>query len=393
MKLFIKRIISIYVVLFTTSFPIHFDSWLNFPVYIAKFWESINVLVCRLINIELDSPILSDSKGLYIHLLSILVLSAIISFVWGKILKNEDNKRKYYFNVYVSYYLSLQLIIYGLNKVFLLQFPSPTANILFTNIGAISKDLLFWTTMSSSPLYNYFMGGVELLCAGFLLFSKTRLLGAFLSVGIFLNIVFINFSFDISVKVYSLFLLFSSSYLISPYLSLLHRFFIKGEQVKLDVGYPEFINLKYVNVLPLLKVLMISTFLYVGVKPYSNSIKAQGKASNSNGFSEAYKVISYKANGVELNNIDLAWERVYFHPRSYFIIENNQEEFSDYELILSSNSKQLILNHSVLNYQLLANGNIKLFGVWNEKALAVTIEPINHKKLPLLDDQFHWTVD
>lgn len=390
MKLFIKRFISVYVIFFTTSFPIHFDSWLNFPVQIAKYWEGINKLLFSLVNLELNSPILSDSKGLYLHLLSLLVISFLISFIWATINNKENKIRSYYFYTYVTYYLALQLIIYGLNKIFLLQFPSPTANILFTNVGAISKDFLFWTAMSSSPLYNYFMGGVELLGAILLLFSRTRLLGTILSIGIFLNIVFINFSFDISVKVYSLFLLFSSFYLISPCCYKLYRFFIKNELVKLEVSKLDFKSFKYRKILPFIKIIIFSFFLYVGFKPYFDLIKTDDHIN----FLEAYKVIDFKVNGEEVQVNNLAWNRIYFHPKSYFIIEDNQEKFFDYQLVISSSSKQLILNNkTAINYRLKDNGYLKLIGIWNKKAIAVTLEPIDYSQLPLLKEQFHWAID
>jgi hypothetical protein len=394
MKLLIKRFISVYVVLFTMSFPIHFDSWLNFPVYIAKGWEHLNVFVCFLFNLTLDSPILSDSKGLYVHILSLIVVSALISFIWTRFQKEENQIRNYYFTVFVSYYLGLQLIIYGFNKVFLLQFPSPTANILYTNLGAVSKDLLFWTSMGISPLYNYFMGGIELLAAGLLLYFRTRLLGAILSMGIFLNVVFINFSFDISVKVYSLFLLFCSLYLVIPYLKVLHRFFIQQEQVTIEYRKPNLDSLKHNRLVLVLKVIIISFFFFIGLKPYFDSFSTHDKTIGAIGFLEAYKVIDFKVNGSVLNPSERVWKRVFLHPRSYLIIENSQEEFYDYQIVFSSNSKQMIINNkTVLNYQFQPNGNLKLIGIWNKEALVVTLEPITHKDLPLLQDQFHWFID
>ncbi len=394
MNLLIKRFISVYVVLFTTSFPIYFDSWLNFPVYIAKGWECLNESVCALFNLTLHSPILSDSKGLYVQILLLFVISALISFIWTRFQKEENLFRNYYFTVFVSYYLALQLLIYGFNKIFLLQFPSPTANILFTKMGEVSKDLLFWTSMGSSSLYNYFMGGVELLAAGLVLYFRTRLLGAILSMGIFLNVVFINFSFDISVKVYSLFLLFLSLFLVTPFLRVLYRFFIKKEQTKLEVYRPEIKTSNHKKIILGLKIFVISLFFFIGLKPYFDSVDTKVETISSVGFSEGYKVIDFKINGVDSAISKTAWKRVFLHPRSYFIIENNQEEFSDYELEVATNSKQLIINNkTVLNYHLQENGNLKLIGIWNKQAVVAVLEPINHKVMPLMKEQFHWMID
>lgn len=384
MKLFIKRLLSVFIILFTTSFPIHLDSWLNIPLYIAQFWEWIHQFWSTAF-IENYSPILSDTKGLYTHSLFLITLSLIITLIWSYIKPRENKLFSHYFISFVTYYLSLQLIIYGFNKLFLLQFPSPSSNILFTKTGDISKDLLFWTSMSTSPLYNYFMGGIELLAAAFLLYYRTRLIGVFMAIGIFINIVLINFSFDISVKFFSSFLLLLCLILISPYLKIMYRFLIKNEEQKLIIWRPNFKTQKQKKVILIIKTLLIILFLGIGIHPYYNLSNNKNKTTKDLGFSEVYEVTNINS---------LQWKRIHIHPKSYLIIEDKDGEFFDFELAIALESKQFIINNkAVLNFQRLENGELKLTGIWNKNPIVLLLKPINYENFSLLQDQFHWTID
>ena len=164
------------------------------------------------------SPVISsDSIGLYCHVFNLILISFGVSFFLELIGKqNKVNLRLYVLKL-LTYYLALQLLIYGLDKVFKAQFFLPEPNTLFTPLKDIPKDLLYWSTIGVSRTYSVFLGIAEVVTALFLLFPKTRLMGIVLGIGIMTNVVAVNFSYDISVKVYSLFLLAGFVVLSSPY--------------------------------------------------------------------------------------------------------------------------------------------------------------------------------
>jgi len=260
MKLFFKRFWILFVILFTSSFPIHFDSWLNLPVHVARLWEWFYSFWNSYFYPE-NSPILSDTKGLYLHVAFLFISSFIASLSWNY-LKPVENKERYnYFITFVTYYLSLQLIIYGFNKLFLMQFPIPSANLLYTNLGELSKDILFWISISTSPLYNYFTGGLEILTGLLLLHFRTRVIGSLLAIVIFSTIVLINFSFDISVKFYSLFLLITSLFIAAPYIKSLFNFFVLNKLQQLTVWRPTYQSKQQKLRATIVKTLLILSFL------------------------------------------------------------------------------------------------------------------------------------
>ena len=160
----------------------------------------------------------SDSLGLYLLLLILFIVSLIL-LIWidlSRISKLNKNKFIYFIRIIATYYLAWILLKYGFDKVFKCQFYLPEPNILFTRVGDLDKDILFWSTMGSSHSYSIFMGLLEIIPGILLLFSKTRNLGVLIAIGVFIQVVAINYSFDISVKLFSSFLLLLSLFLFAP---------------------------------------------------------------------------------------------------------------------------------------------------------------------------------
>src|SRR5262249_34050070 len=66
------------------------------------------------------------------------------------------------------------------------------------------------------PAYTVFSGMVEVTGGALLLFRRTTSLGAIVSGGALLNIVLLNFCYDVPVKLYSTNLLLMCIYLLAP---------------------------------------------------------------------------------------------------------------------------------------------------------------------------------
>ena len=113
----------------------------------------------------------------------------------------------YWTHVLVSNMLAFFLLRYGFDKLFKHQFYLPEPNTLYTPVGLLSKDILFWTSMGTSHSYNVFMGLIEIIPAFLLFFKRTRMLGGLISFAVLLNVLMINIGFDITVKILSSFLL------------------------------------------------------------------------------------------------------------------------------------------------------------------------------------------
>ena len=155
-------------------------------------------------------------------------VSVIGSIIWSVVDMKRPNYKnvKEFLDTYVRYTLFISMTGYGFAKVFKTQFPFPGLGRLTEMYGESSPMGLAWAFMGYSELYNFFTGGAEVLCGLLLLFRKTRMLGAMLTIGVMTNVFFMNMSFDIPVKLYSFLLLCMGFYLLAPDLKRLCNMFI-----------------------------------------------------------------------------------------------------------------------------------------------------------------------
>jgi len=95
------------------------------------------------------------------------------------------------------YYLSYTLILFAISKFFGAQFW--TQNFVeYIPLGELSNRQLAWAYFGRSYNYNLFIGIIEFIAGSLILFKRTRLIGLLLALGIYTNIVLIDFEFEIN---------------------------------------------------------------------------------------------------------------------------------------------------------------------------------------------------
>jgi hypothetical protein len=125
----------------------------------------------------------------------------------------------------------MAMIRYGAAKVIPSQFPPPTLDRLLQPFGDASPMGLLWTFMGASAAYTIFAGAMEMLGGLLLTMRRTALLGALVSMGVLVNIVALNFMYDVPVKIYSLELLAMAAVIALPDVPRLVNFFIRNRPV------------------------------------------------------------------------------------------------------------------------------------------------------------------
>jgi len=154
----------------------------------------------------------------YIQNLCFLVLAFAAALVWSIIDRRRTNYQTLHgwLRLLVRYTLAITLFSYGFSKVFPMQFPFPGLSRMIEPFGDFSPMGVLWQFMGSSPAYTIFAGVMETVGAVLLLFRRTTTLGALVSAGVLLNVVVLNFCYDVPVKLYSLNLLLMAVFLMAP---------------------------------------------------------------------------------------------------------------------------------------------------------------------------------
>lgn len=373
--------------------------YIPFQESVTRFlFEDLLVFIASKFNkINIANPeVSSDSTTFYLlfGVLFIIALLVVVSLSFSSFWQKYRKKIQLVIQLILTYYLSLILLKYGFDKVFKAQFYLPEPNTLYTPMGMLDKDILFWSTMGVSRSYNIFMGCLEIFPALLLLHSRTRILGLFIMLGVLLNIVFINFGFDISVKLFSLFLLFLTALLLAPFIQNIIRFFLLQKSTQLQA-------LTGAQIIPsriarwILKGIVLLFFVAEVLLPYIQAGNYNDDNTPRNYLHGAYEVMEIKATKEvqELPEI----KRIFIHRQNYFIMQFSDDTMEDFKLKIDPNEGTFILytyNDETISFKYKYNTSHKKLIIQSEDlGWEITSKELPWKSLPLLQPLFHWTVD
>lgn len=171
-----------------------------------------------------------DTTYSYVEALVAYALAMAIAAVWSIADRRlaERARLRDFLRSGLRYYLASAMIGYGLAKLATIanQFPEPGLWRLAQPYGESSPMGLVWTFMGSSRGYTAFAGGAELLGGVLLVWRRTALLGACVSIGVMLNVMLMNFCYDVPVKLFSAHLVVAGLCILPPDAGRLARVFL-----------------------------------------------------------------------------------------------------------------------------------------------------------------------
>lgn len=342
------------------------------------------------------NEISSDSTSLYTLVFILIGISLLLSVAVFFLRKYYDSSKVIIkvVTLIIPYYLSLHLLKYGFDKISMGQFYAPETNILYTPLGYLDKDILFWSTMGISPIFNIFLGLSQGLAGILLLFKKTRFFGFIVAAVILVNIVAINFGFDISVKLFSLFLLFLALIGLGSYASVIKDVFIRISAFSItNTSLKKRNRFSYHFLKSLIVLLIFSEIFYQNFESiFYKDDKIE--ASDLNG---AYSVQELIINGIPSDNTEI--ERVFIHRDGYLIFQDTNDRMSDYKLEMHELNNQMVLTDYdlkkiIIEYQYsLRDSSLFLDFSKDDQRYNLTAKMLDFKSLPIFNDDFHWTVD
>jgi uncharacterized membrane protein YphA (DoxX/SURF4 family) len=179
-----------------------------------------------------------DTALAWIGCLFALVVALAVCGVWSAISEIRARRTEYrtlyaWLRLGLRFLLASALLTYGFSKVFDLQFSPPMSYRLNETYGNSSPMGLLWTFMGASVAYTVFAGLAEVLPGILLFFRRTSRAGAMLSSAVMLNVVLLNFCYDVPVKLYSTELLLLSLFLLLPDVAPMWRFFVLRREAAL----------------------------------------------------------------------------------------------------------------------------------------------------------------
>ncbi|MEO6242931.1 MAG: hypothetical protein ABIQ40_16485 [Bacteroidia bacterium] len=394
----------VFVLLFILSFSFEHEFIPDAGSYFTSFFEQLAAWTGK-IFFNLPSDVMyaieSDTTGFYLNALNLLVISFLLSIVWSLADKKRTNYEQlaYWFFAFIRFYLAMQLFSYGFNKIFKWQFYAPEPNTLYTAIGNVPNDFLYWSSMGTSRLYVIFSGMAEIVGAALLLFRRTYIAGAIVSLLVMINVLMINFGFNISVKLYSLFLVMLCMLLVIRQGKKLAAFFFSGKTASLEYQYPEF-SKRASRIFLLLKIMIIAIIILDPLSLYIRTGNYNDDHDPRPPLHGAYEVKLFVKNSdtlLPLTTDTYRWRRMFVHRRGYLITQQMNDEMISYQSAVDTTRRKLMIDnentHCFLDYSQTNDSTLNINGIFFGDTLHLELKKIDLKKLPLLQDDFKWTID
>lgn len=163
-------------------------------------------------------PNRGDSLFDWTELVFMLVVAAVAVAIWSVL----DRKRTHYAKLYqwlrvvVRLSLAGAMIIYGVDKIYPLQFGTLSLSRLATPVGSLDPEAMLWMFMAASVGYTIMSGVGELLASVLLIIPKTANLGAIVAIVVMANVFALNVFYDVPVKIFAADYLLMGIFLLAP---------------------------------------------------------------------------------------------------------------------------------------------------------------------------------
>ena len=327
----------------------------------------------------------------------LLGASVVITAVWSLL----DRRRSYagwspWLRLAVRLALAASMIEYGMTKVIPTQFPAPPLTALVTPAGAMTLSAMLWTTIGSAPAYQIATGCVELLAGVLLLLPWTVPLGALLALVSMLQVLLLNLTFDIGVKLVTAHLIVLALILLLPDMRSLAAVLVRRRQ---DAAPP--IRLKPDSTLAVLLmalgVYLLATQAWINWSFWQVGGGGRPKSVLYGIWNVERLSVNGQARPAESNDYDRRWRRVIFDAPDVLVFQRTDDSFARYGVSIDEQSGTLALTKgasrtwaSRFTFDRASDGRLSLDGEMDGHRIQADLRRVDPVAFPLLNSGFRW---
>jgi uncharacterized membrane protein YphA (DoxX/SURF4 family) len=344
-----------------------------------------------------------DSTFYWAQTLWIFVFAVAAAAVWSAVDRRREHYNTLYqwFLLFIRIVLGAQMLYYGLAKAIPTQFPEPSLITLVTPVGNVSLQGLLWTSIGASPAYQIFTGLVEVVAGVLLLIPATTVLGAAVSVGVMVEILVLNLTYDVGLKQISFHLLLMSLFLLTPLYGRIAAFLWPDRATGKGHGAPLFQTARSRRLALVLQIALSVYFLGMyGFIARSWWWSAGGGTPRSPLYG-IWNVRQLSVDGVTqpaiLNDYDRRWRRLIFDLPNDAVFQRTDDSFARYIASIDVSKQTLALTRgssrtwiSRFSFQRPAEDRLILEGEMDDHQILVELDRVELDTFRLLESDFRW---
>lgn len=351
-----------------------------------------------------------DTSLNYEMVFTMLIIALVGSLIWSAVdyKRLSYNQARYWLRTFIRYFLMIQCFIYGIIKLYALQMPFPHLSLLATPLGDLLPMRLSWMFIGYSAPYQMFSGFMEILAGLFLFNRKTITLGLLLAFSVFVNVMVLNLSYDIPVKLFSMHLVVFCLYLLLQESERLMDFFLYNritQQNTIDqVSFPK----KWMQISRWVgKIVFFLVFFVLVVYNQRDRYLSNLNQPETLPFASGmYDVRVFSLNGETVPNLHsdtLIWKDIIFNKNGTGSVNSTDTSFRQvyrrgyFQTIADTAAKSIAFkkirtdsqNIARFRYDVIDSQTIQFKGTWKNDSLLVLLKKSN-RHFQLSEKQFHW---
>jgi len=271
-----------------------------------------------------------DTLRNYVHNFVVLSLAVVGALAWTVVdsRRREYNRAHEWLTAFVRFSLAITMFDYGFMKIVPTQMPAPGPDRWIEPLGEYSPMGLLWTFMGYSYVYQVFTGLGEAIGGFLVCFRRTTTVGALLLTIVLSNVVMLNYTFDVPVKIYSTNLLIMAVFLLVPDFKRVVKLLVLNRSVAARELRPLFPSQRASRIAAGLVCLQLGYVLYGNVSRGVAIYRQSSPAGPVPALFGVYDVVEFTRNGVAvppLSTDATRWSRVAFARGNRAVIRSTPD--------------------------------------------------------------------
>jgi hypothetical protein len=278
---------------------------------------------------------------------------------------------------------------------------------LVTPAGDMTLSALLWTTIGSAPAYQIATGCIEVLAAVLLLLPRTVTLGALLALASLSQVLLLNLTFDIGVKLVTMHLIVLAAILLIPMVRLKPPAFAQSASARprrsLGGGGDTTLEVR-LNADTTWTILPIVLGAYLlGMQTWSNwsfwHVAGGGRPQSA--LYGIWNVEQLSVDGVarppEANDYDRRWRRVIFDEPEVVVFQRTDDSFARYGASIDRASGTVALTKgdsrtwaARFTYDRTSDNRLTIAGDMDGHRIEADLRRVEREAFPLLNSSFRW---
>ena len=360
------------------------------------------------IDVPLDDVSGGETLFFWIQWAWVIAAAAAVTAVWSLLAR----RRAYpswvpWWQLAIRLVLAASMIEYGMTKVIPTQFPAPPLTALVTPAGDMSLSALLWTTIGSAPAYEMVTGCIEVLAGVMLILPRTMSLGALLALASLAQVLLLNLTFDIGVKLVTTHLIVLAMILLIPMIRLKPPAFAQSASARprrsLGGGGDTTLEVRLkANTTWTILPIVLGAYL-LGMQTWINwsfwEIGGGGRPKSVlYGIWNVERLsVDGQAGPPESNDYDRRWRRVVFDEPEAVVFQRTDDSFARYGASIDRGSGTIVLVKgnsrswtSRFTFDRPSDDRLSLDGEMDGHRIQAELRLVDLSAFPLLNSGFRW---